>query len=200
MSACATCDGFFFRGKPVAVVGGGNTAVEEALYLSQMASSVTLIHRRDQLRAEKVLQDRLFRNAKVTVVWNSVVEEILGQDEPRAVTGVRLRDVRSGTFKEIAVEGVFIAIGHDPASQLVRGQLELDRDGYVITAPDSTATARAGRVRGRRPPGQDLPPGGDRGRQRLHGGARGGEVPRRTAGGGAGAGRLRRGGLRRREP
>jgi thioredoxin reductase (NADPH) len=144
VSACATCDGFFFRGKPVAVVGGGNTAVEEALYLSQMASSVTLIHRRDQLRAEKVLQDRLFRNPKVTVIWNSVVEEILGQDEPRAVTGVRLRDVRDGTFEEIAVEGVFIAIGHDPASQLVRGQLELDRDGYVITAPDSTATAVPG--------------------------------------------------------
>jgi thioredoxin reductase (NADPH) len=144
VSACATCDGFFFRGKPVAVVGGGNTAVEEALYLSQMASSVILIHRRDQLRAEKVLQDRLFRNPKVTVIWNSVVEEILGQDEPRAVTGVRLRDVRDGTFEEIAVEGVFIAIGHDPASQLVRGQLELDRDGYVITAPDSTATAVPG--------------------------------------------------------
>jgi len=144
VSACATCDGFFFRGKPVAVVGGGNTAVEEALYLSQMTSSVVLIHRRDQLRAEKVLQDRLFRNPKITVVWNSVVEEIVGQDEPRAVTGVRLRDVGSGALKEIGVEGVFIAIGHDPASQLVKGQLELDWDGYVITAPDSTATGVPG--------------------------------------------------------
>ena len=126
------------------MVGGGNTAVEEALYLGQMASSVTLIHRRDQLRAEKVLQDRLFRHPKVEVLWNSVVEEILGEDQPRAVRGVRLRDVRSGALSEIAVEGVFIAIGHDPATQLVKGQLEMDRDGYVITAPDSTATAIPG--------------------------------------------------------
>jgi thioredoxin reductase (NADPH) len=144
VSACATCDGFFFRGKAVAVVGGGNTAVEEALYLSQMASSVTLIHRRDQLRAEKVLQDRLFRNQKVEIVWDHVLEEILGQDQPRAVTGVRLRDVRSGARSEIAVEGVFVAIGHDPATQLVHGQVEMDRDGYVITAPDSTATSVPG--------------------------------------------------------
>jgi thioredoxin reductase (NADPH) len=144
VSACATCDGFFFRGKQVAVVGGGNTAVEEALYLSQMASSVVLIHRRDQLRAEKVLQDRLFRNPKVEVVWDSAVDEVLGQDQPRAVTGVRLRHARTGALREIAVEGVFIAIGHDPATQLVRGQLEIDRDGYVITAPDSTATSVPG--------------------------------------------------------
>jgi thioredoxin reductase (NADPH) len=144
VSACATCDGFFFRNKPVAVVGGGNTAVEEALYLSQMASSVTLIHRRDQLRAEKVLQDRLFRNSKVEVLWNQVVDEILGEDQPRAVSGIRLRDVQTGALSEVAVEGVFIAIGHDPANQLVKGQLELDRDGYVITAPDSTATAIPG--------------------------------------------------------
>jgi len=144
VSACATCDGFFFRGRPVAVVGGGNTAVEEALYLSQMASHVVLIHRRDQLRAEKVLQDRLFRNPKVTVLWNRVVEEILGQDQPPAVTGLRLRDVRTGELSEITVEGVFIAIGHDPATQLVKGQLEMDRDGYVLTAPDSTATSVPG--------------------------------------------------------
>ena len=144
VSACATCDGFFFRGKPVAVVGGGNTAVEEALYLSQMASHVVLIHRRDQLRAEKILQDRLFRNPKVTVLWNKVVEEILGQDRPPAVTGLRLRDVRTGELSEIAVEGAFIAIGHDPATQLVKGQLEMDRDGYVLTAPDSTATSVPG--------------------------------------------------------
>jgi thioredoxin reductase (NADPH) len=144
VSACATCDGFFFRGRPVAVVGGGNTAVEEALYLSQMASHVVLIHRRDQLRAEKVLQDRLFRNPKVTVLWNRVVEEILGQDRPPAVTGLRLRDVRTGELSEITVEGVFIAIGHDPATQLVKGQLEMDRDGYVLTAPDSTATSVPG--------------------------------------------------------
>jgi thioredoxin reductase (NADPH) len=144
VSACATCDGFFFRGKSVAVVGGGNTAVEEAIYLSQMASHVTLIHRRDQLRAEKVLQDRLFRNPKVTVLWNRVVEEVLGQDQPPAVTGLRLRDVRTRETNEIAVEGTFIAIGHDPATQLVKGQLEMDRDGYVVTAPDSTATSVPG--------------------------------------------------------
>ncbi len=144
VSACATCDGFFFRGKPVAVIGGGNTAVEEALYLSQMASHVTLIHRRGELRAEKVLQDRLFRNPKVTMVWHSVVEEILGQGQPRAVTGLRLRDVRSGASRELALEGVFVAIGHDPATALVKGQLEMDAGGYVITAPDSTRTSVEG--------------------------------------------------------
>jgi thioredoxin reductase (NADPH) len=144
VSACATCDGFFFRGRPVAVVGGGNTAVEEALYLSQMASRVTLIHRRDQLRAEKVLQERLFRNPKIDVIWDSVVDEILGQDQPLTATGLRLRNVRTGAVSEIAVEGVFIAIGHDPATGLVKGQLEMDRDGYVITAPDSTVTSVPG--------------------------------------------------------
>ena len=144
VSACATCDGFFFRNKPVAVVGGGNTAVEEALYLSQMASHVTLIHRRDQLRAEKVLQDRLFRNAKVEIVWDSVVDEILGRDQPLAVTGLRLKNVRTDALSEIAVDGVFIAIGHDPATKLVKGQIEMDRDGYVVTAPDSTATSVPG--------------------------------------------------------
>jgi thioredoxin reductase (NADPH) len=144
VSACATCDGFFFRNKRVAVVGGGNTAVEEALYLSQMASSVILIHRRGRLRAEKVLQDRLFRNPKVEIIWNSVVEEILGQEHPLAVSGLRLRNVRTGEVSEIAVDGVFIAIGHDPATGLVKGQLEMDRDGYVITAPDSTVTSRPG--------------------------------------------------------
>jgi thioredoxin reductase (NADPH) len=144
VSACATCDGFFFRGKPVAVVGGGNTAVEEALYLSQMASRVTLIHRRDQLRAEKVLQQRLLRNARIDVIWDSVVAEILGQDQPLAVTGLRLENVRTGEVSEIAVAGVFIAIGHDPATGLVSGQLKMDRDGYVITAPDSTVTSVPG--------------------------------------------------------
>jgi len=109
-----------------------------------MASSVTLIHRRDQLRAEKVLQERLFRNPKIEIIWNHVAEEIVGQDQPREVTGVHLRDVRTGEYGEVAVEGVFIAIGHDPATQLVRGQVEMDRDGYVITAPDSTATSVPG--------------------------------------------------------
>ena len=144
VSACATCDGFFFRGKKVAVVGGGNTAVEEALYLAQMTSGVTLIHRRDALRAEKVLQERLLRHPKIKVVWDSVVDEILGEHQPPGVTGIRLREVRSGALSELAVDGVFIAIGHDPATALVKGQLEMDADGYVITAPDSTATSVAG--------------------------------------------------------
>ena len=144
VSACATCDGFFYRNKPVAVIGGGNTAVEEALYLSQLASAVTLIHRRDQLRAEKVLQERLLRNPKIRVLWDSVTEEIVGEAEPKRVTGVRLRNVNDGELSTIEVEGVFVAIGHDPATELVRGQLEMDGEGYVLTAPDSTATSVPG--------------------------------------------------------
>jgi thioredoxin reductase (NADPH) len=144
VSACATCDGFFFRGKAVAVVGGGNTAVEEALYLAQMTTGVKLIHRRDQLRAEKVLQERLLRHPKISVRWNSVVDEILGEHQPPAVTGLRLRDARTGQLSELAVDGVFVAIGHDPATSLVKGQLEMDAEGYVITAPDSTATSIEG--------------------------------------------------------
>ncbi|HEU0217659.1 MAG TPA: thioredoxin-disulfide reductase [Stellaceae bacterium] len=140
VSACATCDGFFFRDKEVVVVGGGNTAVEEALYLTNHASRVTLIHRRDTLRAEKILQDRLFRNPKIGVVWDSIVEEILGIPEPPEVTGVRLRNVKTGATSERACEGVFIAIGHTPVTELVAGQLRLDSEGYVITRPDSTAT------------------------------------------------------------
>jgi len=144
VSACATCDGFFFRGKRVAVVGGGNTAVEEALFLTNFASQVTLIHRRDALRAEAVMQQRLFANPKIGVRWNAVVDEILGRDDPPGVTGVRLRDVKTGAREAIAVDGVFIAIGHDPATALFRGQLEIDAEGYVVTAPDSTATKVAG--------------------------------------------------------
>ncbi|MEM8950568.1 MAG: thioredoxin-disulfide reductase [Pseudomonadota bacterium] len=140
VSACATCDGFFFRGKPVAVVGGGNTAVEEANYLSKLASKVTLIHRRDELRAEKVLQDRLLSNPKIEVLWDHVVEEIVGDDEPLGVTGVRAKNVKSGEERMVPVEGVFIAIGHDPATALVKGQIEMDDHGYVLTRPDSTAT------------------------------------------------------------
>jgi thioredoxin reductase (NADPH) len=140
VSACATCDGFFFRDKEVVVVGGGNTAVEEAIYLTNHASRVTLIHRRDTLRAEKILQDRLFRNPKIAVVWDSIVEEILGVPEPPEVTGVRLRDVHSGAVSERACEGVFIAIGHTPVTELIAGQLRLDAEGYVLTRADSTAT------------------------------------------------------------
>jgi thioredoxin reductase (NADPH) len=144
VSACATCDGFFFRGKKVAVVGGGNSAVEEALYLAQMCETVTLIHRRDALRAEQVMQQRLFRNPKIEVVWDHVVDEIVGTDMPPGVTGVRARNVHSGEVTTLDVDGVFIAIGHDPATALVEGQVAMDGEGYVLTEPDSTATAVAG--------------------------------------------------------
>jgi thioredoxin reductase (NADPH) len=144
VSACATCDGFFFRDQEVVIVGGGNTAVEEALYLTNHARRVTLVHRRDALRAEKILQDRLFRNPKIEVVWDSVVEEILGIREPPQVTGVRLRNLKTGAVGEHACDGVFIAIGHTPVTDLVKGQLPLDAEGYVLTAPDSTATVVPG--------------------------------------------------------
>ena len=144
VSACATCDGFFFRGKEVVVVGGGNTAVEEALYLTNHARRVTLVHRRDALRAEKILQDRLFRHPKIDIIWNAVVEEIIGVPEPPQVTGVRLLNLRTGAVSEHACDGVFIAIGHSPVTGLVAGQLPLDPEGYVKTRPDSTATAIPG--------------------------------------------------------
>jgi len=144
VSACATCDGFFFRGKDVVVVGGGNTAVEEALYLTNHARRVTLVHRRDALRAEKILQHRLFRNPKIDVIWDTVVDEILGVPEPPQVTGVRLRDLRTGALTDLACDGVFIAIGHTPVTGLVAGQLPLDPEGYVIVRPDSTQTGLPG--------------------------------------------------------
>ena len=144
VSACATCDGFFFRGKRVVVIGGGNSAVEEALYLSNIASHVTIVHRRDSFRAEKILQERLLQRPNVSVVWNSAVEEILGSSNPNAVTGVRLRDAATGARQDLAVDGVFVAIGHSPASELVRGQLTLKPNGYVQTAPGSTATSVEG--------------------------------------------------------
>ncbi len=140
VSACATCDGFFYRGKPVAVVGGGNTAVEEALYLTNFASKVTLIHRRDQLRAEKILQERLLSHAGIEVLWDHVPEEIVGQREPPGVTGVRVRNVKTGAVSELGVDGVFVAIGHKPETELFAGWLKLDEDGYLTTAANSTAT------------------------------------------------------------
>jgi thioredoxin reductase (NADPH) len=144
VSACATCDGFFFRDREVVVVGGGNTAVEEALYLTNHASKVTLVHRRDRLRAEKILQTRLFNNPKITVVWDSALDEVLGGAEPPTVTGVRLKNVKTGALAELAVDGVFVAIGHTPATELFRGKLDMDAEGYIRTAPDSTATNVAG--------------------------------------------------------
>mgnify|MGYP001309689664 FL=1 len=144
VSACATCDGFFFRGKEVAVVGGGNTAVEEALYLTQMCRKVTLIHRRDTLRAEKVMQERLHRNPKIEILWNHVVEEITGTGSPNTVTGLRLRNTRTGAGSHLPVDGVFIAIGHDPATELFRNKVEMDGENYILTAPDSTRTSVAG--------------------------------------------------------
>jgi thioredoxin reductase (NADPH) len=144
VSACATCDGFFFRGKEVAIVGGGNTAVEEAIYLTQHATKVTLIHRRDTFRAERIMQERLFANPKVEIVYDSVVEEVLGGGEPAGVTGIRIRNVKSGEARELKVDGLFVAIGHDPATQLFKGKLQLDQEGYIITQPDSTATAIPG--------------------------------------------------------
>ena len=144
VSACATCDGFFFRGKDVAIVGGGNTAVEEAIYLTNHASKVTLIHRRDTLRAERIMQERLFANPKISVIWDSAVEEVLGAGDPPGVTGIRIRNVKTGETKEIAVDGLFVAIGHSPSTELFKGKLPLDSEGYLLTAPDSTATSVPG--------------------------------------------------------
>ncbi len=140
VSACATCDGFFFREQEVCVIGGGNTAVEEAIYLTNHASKVTLIHRRDELRAEKIMQERLFKNPKVEMVWDSVAEEVLGTEDPIGVTGVRIRNVKTDETREIPCQGFFVAIGHDPATAVFRGKVEMDDEGYIVTAPDSTAT------------------------------------------------------------
>ncbi|MBM3547946.1 MAG: thioredoxin-disulfide reductase [Alphaproteobacteria bacterium] len=140
VSACATCDGFFFRGKEVAIVGGGNTAVEEAIYLTNHATKVTMIHRRDRFRAEKIMQDRLFANPKIKVIWNSLVDEIQGPTDPPGVTGLKIRNVQTGAISELKVDGLFVAIGHDPATSLFKGQLKIDDGGYIVTKPDSTAT------------------------------------------------------------
>ena len=144
VSACATCDGFFFRGKEVLVVGGGNTAVEEAIFLTKFAARVTLVHRRDSLRAEKILQERLFKNPKITVVWDTVVEEIVGAEPSPKVKGVILRNRKTGTMTEMPIDGVFVAIGHSPATDLVAGQVRLKPSGYIATAAHSTATSVPG--------------------------------------------------------
>jgi thioredoxin reductase (NADPH) len=146
VSACATCDGFFYRGKDVAVIGGGNSAVEEALYLANLARHVTLIHRRDSLRAERILQKRLFAKANVTVLWDTVTEEVLAETGGRTpvARALRLRDRKTGEARDMAVDGVFVAIGHAPATGLFNGQLDMDAEGYLVTAPDSTRTSREG--------------------------------------------------------
>jgi thioredoxin reductase (NADPH) len=144
VSACATCDGFFYRGKEVMVVGGGNTAVEEALFLTNFASQVTIVHRRDHFRAERVLQERLFKHPKIKVVWDSAIDEICGTENPGKVTHVRLKNVKSGGLTELPADGVFIAIGHAPATELIRGQIKLRPSGYVEVAPNSTATSVSG--------------------------------------------------------
>ncbi len=140
VSACATCDGFFFKDKEVAVVGGGNAAVEEAMFLTKFASKVHLIHRRNELRAEKLLQEKLKANKKIEIIWDSVVEEVLGTDEPKVVNGIKLKNVKNNKPSELKVDGLFIAIGHDPATSLFKDQIEMDKEGYLKTKPDSTVT------------------------------------------------------------
>ena len=140
VSACATCDGFFFKEKEVAVVGGGNSAVEEAIFLTKFASKVKLIHRRDKLRAEKLLQTKLMNNKKIEIIWDSVVEDVMGQKDPKNVTGIKIKNLKTNSVSDLKIDGLFIAIGHDPATSLFKGQLDMDKDGYIITKPDSTAT------------------------------------------------------------
>ena len=140
VSACATCDGFFFKEKEVAVVGGGNAAVEEAMFLTKFASKVKLIHRRDKLRAEKLLQKKLMNNKKIEIIWDSVVEDVLGDKKPKSVKGLKIKNVKSNKISELKVDGLFIAIGHDTATSLFKGQLDMDKDGYVVTKSDSTVT------------------------------------------------------------
>ena len=144
VSACATCDGFFFKDKTVAVVGGGNAAVEEAMFLTKFASKVKLIHRRDSLRAEKMLQKKLMENKKIEIVWNSIIEEVIGDNEPKNVKGLKIKNVKTNKVEELKIDGLFIAIGHDPATKLFKDQLDMDKEGYLITKPDSTQTNVSG--------------------------------------------------------
>ncbi|MBL0337915.1 MAG: thioredoxin-disulfide reductase [Rhodospirillaceae bacterium] len=144
VSACATCDGFFFKNKTVCVVGGGNTAVEESLYLTQHAKKVILIHRKSKLRAEKMMQDKLFKNPKISVIWDNVVEEVMGLDNPKRVTAVKLKNIQTGVVDSIPTDGLFIAIGHKPATEIFVGKLAMDEEGYLLTKADSTATTIPG--------------------------------------------------------
>ena len=144
VSGCATCDGFFYKDKEVAVIGGGNAAVEEAIFLTKFAIKVKLIHRRNELRAEKMLQKKLMENKKIEIIWDSVLEEVLGNKNPKGVTGIKIKNVKTNKITQINIHGLFIAIGHDPATSLFKGQLDMDKEGYLITKPDSTATNKPG--------------------------------------------------------
>ena len=144
VSGCATCDGFFFKDKEVAVIGGGNAAVEEALFLTKFATKVRLIHRRDKFRAEKMLQKKLMENKKIEIIWDSVLEEVLGNEKPKGVTGIKIKNVKTNKTTQFNIHGLFIAIGHDPATSLFKGQLDMDKEGYLITKPDSTQTNKPG--------------------------------------------------------
>jgi thioredoxin reductase (NADPH) len=144
VSACATCDGFFFKDKEVAVVGGGNAAVEEAMFLTKFASKVKLIHRRNELRAEKMLQEKLKANKKIEIIWDSIVDEVLGTNKPKSVNGIKIKNTKDNKIKKLKVDGLFIAIGHDPATSLFKDQLKMDKEGYLITKPDSTETNISG--------------------------------------------------------
>jgi thioredoxin reductase (NADPH) len=140
ISACATCDGFFYKGKDVAVIGGGNSAVEEAIYLSNIASKVTLIHRRDTLRAEKIAQERLFSNPKISVIWDSAVDEFIGTENPNSLTGLKLKNLKTGAISELSVHGAFVSIGHKPNTEIFAGKIGMDKGGYILTTPGSTKT------------------------------------------------------------
>ena len=144
VSGCATCDGFFFKDKEVAVIGGGNAAVEEAIFLTKFATKVKLIHRRNELRAEKMLQKKLMENKKIEIIWDSVLEEVLGNEKPKGVTGIKIKNVKTNKTTQLNIHGLFIAIGHDPATSLFKGQLDMDKEGYLITKPDSTQTNKPG--------------------------------------------------------
>ena len=144
VSGCATCDGFFFKDKEVAVIGGGNAAVEEAIFLTKFATKVKLIHRRNELRAEKMLQKKLKENKKIEIIWDSVLEEVLGNEKPKGVTGIKIKNVKTNKTTQLNVHGLFIAIGHDPATSLFKGQLDMDKEGYLVTKPDSTQTNKPG--------------------------------------------------------
>jgi thioredoxin reductase (NADPH) len=140
VSACATCDGFFFKDKEVAVVGGGNAAAEEAIFLTKFASKVKLIHRRNKLRTEKLLQTKIMNNKKIEIIWDSVIEDIIGQKDPKSVTGIKIKNLKTNSVSELKIDGLFIAIGHIPATSIFKGQLSMDKEGYILTKPDSTAT------------------------------------------------------------